>query len=85
MPIRTLMRPAVIIGQPRRTQRALAGQRRAAGVDRMIGIGRGRTPERHHRVADELVDRAAVAADFARNGIQIARQQRDDLIAEPLG
>jgi len=46
----------------------------------VIGVRRGGTPERHHRVADEFIDRAAVAADLARHGVEIAREQRDDLI-----
>src|SRR5216683_6306567 len=57
-------RPAAVIFQSRRPQGALAGECRPAGVDSVIGVSRGRAPERHHRIADELIDRAAMAADL---------------------
>ena len=50
----------------------------------MFGVRRRRAPERHHRVADKLVDRSAMRADLARHGVEIAGQQRDDPVAEPL-
>ena len=85
MPIAHPQRPAAVVGQSRGPQRTLAGERRPAGVDGVIGVGRRRAPERHHRVADEFVDGAAVAGDLARHGVEIAREQRDDLIAKPFG
>src|SRR5882762_2421987 len=57
-------RPPAVVFQSRRPQGALAGERRPAGVDSVIGVSRGRAPERHHRIADELIDRAAMAADL---------------------
>ena len=37
-------------------------------------------PDRHHRVADELLDRAAVAADRRRHGVEVAGQELADLL-----
>src|SRR5258705_3570116 len=74
-------RPAAVIGQFRRPKGTLAGERRSAGVDSVIGICRGCAPERHYRIADEFIDSAAETADLARHGIEIAGKERDDLIA----
>ena len=63
----------------------MAGECRAAGAERVIGIGRGSAPERHHRIADELVDGAGVGVDLARHAIEIFSEQRHDAVAEPFG
>jgi len=46
--------------------------------DRPFGIvlvGRWRTPDRHDRVTDELLDGAAVAADHVAGKLEVARQE----------
>ena len=40
----------------------------------------GGAPDRHHRVADELLDRAAVAVDYPPRGLEVAREQLADLL-----
>src|SRR5579859_2753290 len=41
---------------------------------------RGSAPDRHHRVADELLDRSAVAADDEARGVEVAREQVADVL-----
>ena len=53
------------------------------GPDRSLGVvlvrGR-RAPDGHHRVADELLHRAAVPLDEPRAGVEVARQELADLL-----
>ena len=82
--MRILTRLAVVVDEAGLLHRALARQRRAAAIDGMIGIGRRRAPERHHGIADEFVDGAVLVLDLRRDAVEIARQQRNDAVAEPL-
>ena len=53
------------------------------GSDRALGVvleRRGRAPDGHHRVADELLDRAAVAGDDRGREVEIARQGLADVL-----
>ena len=59
-------------------QRAVGG---AAGV---VGRGERRAPERHHRVADELVERAAVVEDDLRHRAQVLVQHGHHLLGGEL-
>ena len=46
-----------------------------------VALGRGRRPpHRHHRVADELLDSAAVAADQRSRELEVARQELTGLL-----
>ena len=46
-----------------------------------VALGRDRrAPHRHHRVADELLDHAAVPVDHRARGVEVARQQFADLL-----
>ena len=56
------------------------GPHGALGV--VLVAGR-RAPDRHHGVADELLDRAAVALDDPAGKVEIARQQVADLLRVP--
>ncbi len=40
----------------------------------------GRPPDRHHRVADELLDRPAVALDHLPRGVEVAREELAHLL-----
>src|SRR4029453_14286554 len=42
-------------------------------------VSRGRTQDRHHGVADELLDRAAVALDLARHPLVVRAQRGADV------
>ena len=58
-------------------------------ADRALGVvlvcDRG-APDRHHRVADELLDRAAVAPDDVARELEVARQGLAHLLGvAPLG
>src|SRR5689334_13323624 len=64
---------AMVIDETRLLHRTLASERRAAAIDGVVGIGRRRAPERHHGIADELVDGAAAALDLRRHHVEIAR------------
>ena len=71
-----------------------AGAERADGVDELerradgaLGVvleGRRRAPDGHHRVADELLDRAAVARDDLRREVEVAAQRLADILAVAL-
>ena len=53
------------------------------GAHRSLGValgGEGRAPHRHHSVADELLDHAAVAGDDRAGRLEVARQQLADLL-----
>ena len=90
--------PSVTAASPVRTPaRAwMVGPRRAhrvdeleAGPDRPLGVvlvrGR-RAPDRHDGVADELLDRPAVAADDVAREVEVAAQQLARLLrVAPLG
>ena len=43
--------------------RVLDIQRRAHGPQRIVAVGDGRSEQRHHRIADMLVDGAAILGD----------------------
>ena len=46
-----------------------------------VVLGRGRrAPDGHHRVADELLDRAAVEADQSAAGVEVAREELPHLL-----
>ena len=60
-----------------------SGDQLQAGPDRPFGIvlaGRGRAPQGHHRIADELLHPAAVALDDLRHGREVAILQGPDLL-----
>ena len=71
---------------PERPDRRDEVQRRA---DRALGVvlaGDRRAPDGHHRVADELLDRAAVPADHLAGELEVARQELARLLGvAPLG
>jgi hypothetical protein len=49
-----------------------------SGADRALGVvlcRRRRTPDGHHRVADEFLDRAAVQLDQATARVEIPREE----------
>ena len=55
-------------------------ERRAYGALGVV-LGRGRrAPDRHHRVADELLDRAAVELDQPSARVEVAREQLAHLL-----
>ena len=63
-------------------QRHRARQRQR-GSDRAFGVVLARdrrAPDGHHRVADELLDRAAVALDQRSAAVEVTRQQLADLL-----
>ena len=72
----------------------IAGPERADGVDqverganRPFGVvlpGDRRAPDGHHRVADELLDRAAVALDDLARQVEVAGQELADLLGVAL-
>ena len=66
------------------------GPRRGHGLDELEGRPDGalgvvlegdrRAPDRHHRVADELLDRAAVAADHLAREVEVAAERVPDVL-----
>ena len=55
-----------------------ARHERQGGADRALGVvlvGSGRSPDRHHRVADELLDRPAVPLHDPPRHLEVAGQQ----------
>ena len=79
--------PSVTAASPVRTPaRAwMPGPQRSDGVDELergtngtfgvVLVRDGGTPHRHDRVADELLDRAAVSADHVLGELEVARQK----------
>ncbi len=60
------------------------GERRGDRAVGIVSVRRRKAENRHHRVADELLDRAAVLRDrFARNGV-VQRQQAAHLLGVEL-
>ena len=67
-----------------------ARDERLHGVDDLEGrpdaalgvvlVGRRGAPHGHHRVADELLDRAAVALDLLARDVEVAAQELADLL-----
>ena len=55
-------------------------QRRADGALGVVFLGDRRAPHGHHRVADELLDRAAVALDDVAREVEVARQRVADVL-----
>ena len=49
----------------------------------VVLVGDRGAPDRHHRVADELLDRAAVALDLLPGGVEVPAQQLADLLGVP--
>ena len=47
---------------------------------RVVLVRDGHAPDRHHRVADELLDRAAVALDDQAGFLEVAGEQLSDLL-----
>ena len=58
------------------TSSSAARTARSASSSRAVG----RAPDRHHRVADELLHRAAVARDDLPREVEVARQQLADVL-----
>ena len=50
----------------------------------IILVGDRRTPDRHDRVADELLDRAAVALDDLARRREVAREELTDILGVPV-
>ena len=50
-------------------------ERRAYGAFGVVLLRHGRAPDGHHRIADELLDDAAVAADDVGGDLEVARQE----------
>ena len=57
-------------------QRVAHLDRRSAGAQRVVLVRRRDAEHRHHRVADELLHRAAVRLDDRLHPLEVARQQR---------
>ena len=58
-----------------------------AGADGTLGVvlaGGRCAPDRHHRIADELLDGAAVAADHVRGELEVAGQRVADVLGVTL-
>jgi len=55
-------------------------ERRADGPLRIVLMRRRRTEERHHRVADELLDRAPVALELVLEAGLIGDEERGDVL-----
>ncbi len=53
-------------------------ERGADGALGVVLVGDGRAPDRHDRVADELLDRAAVQLDDLGRGVEVAAQELAD-------
>ena len=63
--------------RPHRVHQVERRPDRAFGV---VLVGDRRTPDGHHRVADELLDRAAVALDDVAGEVEVAGQQLPGLL-----
>jgi hypothetical protein len=66
-----------------RAQRVDGAEELEAGPDGALGIvlvARRGAPDRHHRVADELLHRPAVALDHLAGQVEVARQELADLL-----
>ena len=64
-------------GLDRRPERADGVHEFETGPDRplrVVLVGDRRAPDRHHRVADELLERAPVTADHGRGELEVPRQ-----------
>ena len=85
MPIltRTSLRSGVIAGIA--CMAARIASRRAAGAQRMVGRFVRRVPDRHHGVANELVDGAALCVDRLDGQRQETGEMRLDVGAELFG
>ena len=59
-------------------------QRRAHGALRVIFLRDGRAPNGHDRIADELLDGAAVAADDLSRHVEVARQRLANVLCVAL-
>ena len=54
------------------------------GALRVVLVGRGRAPDGHHRVADELLDGATVPCDHVRRDLEVEAQGLADVLGVPL-
>ena len=77
-PVSTPARAAIVGPRDRTasTRSSAARTARSASSSRATG----RAPDGHHRVADELLDGAAVARDDLRREVEVARQQLPDVL-----
>ena len=55
-------------------------ERRADGALGIVLVGGRRAEERHHRVADELLDRAAVALELGADALVVRAEERLDVL-----
>ena len=67
-----------------RRHAGLDRQSGAAGVERLVGVGGGGAPEGHDRVADELVDRAALGLDRLAGELEELADDRHHAVAQAL-
>ena len=65
--------------------RAATGKGGPATKQCMVRLWRRRAPERHDRIADELINRAAIADDDFGRPVEICRQQWHESVAHALG
>ena len=56
------------------------GKRRANGALRIVLVRQRRPEERHHGVADELLDRAAVALELGTQALVVRAEDRLDVL-----
>ena len=70
-PVLTPIRP-----RPELRQRVAHLDRRPAGAERVVLVRHRHAEHRHHRVADELLHRAAVRLDDPPHPLEVTRQER---------
>ena len=75
--------PARLQGRIERGHRGEQLECRPHGPLRVVLLRDRRAPERHHRVADELLDRAAVALNRRPRKVEVAREELSRLLGIP--
>ena len=82
-PVRTPPRACIgnAFGLAQRLHRIDQLERRTHRALGVVLVGDGRAPHRHHRVADELLDRASVPFDHRASGVEVGAQQRAHVLA----
>ena len=73
-------------GRDRGSQVGNLGDELHGRPHRTLGValdGHGSAPDRHHRVADELLDRAAVPGHHGAGDVEVPRQELPDLLGIP--